>query len=132
VLGVSFATSNATAFADGSNQSLKPFGLSDVRVGDYVEVRGGAAGPLSALQATVVKRSGAQNGFYLEGPALNLLLPNLRILGVQIITTPQTRFPGGGLLGAVTFFLQAPNRIVRVRGTLSGPMLVAEKIEFVN
>ncbi len=128
VLGVNFTTSDATAFSDDSTAGVRPFGLGEVHVGDYVEIRG-APDLTGAIKATVLKRADARNDFYLEGTALNLLLPTLRVLGVQVITTPQTHFPGGGLLAQLKFFLQAPNHIVRVHGTQSGSTLVAEQIE---
>jgi hypothetical protein len=132
VQGVNFTTSAATAFDDPSAQHLRPFALSDVRVGDYVELRGGTLEPGGAIQATLVRRNDARNDFYLEGTALAMLAPGFRVLGVQVITTPQTRFPGGGLLAGLKFFLQAPNRIVRVHGALSGQVLVAEQVEIVK
>ena len=132
VLGVDFTTSSATAFDDASTQSLRPLTLADVRVGDYVEVRGGRPAPGGAIEATVVKRGDARNDFYLEGAALQLAAPNFTVLGVRVMTTPQTRFPGGGLLAGLRFFLGGPNQNVRVRGTLSGHVLVAEQIDIVK
>ena len=132
VLGVDFTISDATAFDDKSSQNLRLFGLSDVRPGDYVEVRGAALQPGGAIHATVVKRDDTRNEFYLEGAALNLLAPTLNVLGVPVVTTLQTRFPTGGLLASLKFFLEAPNRIVRVRGTMSGNIMVAERIAFVK
>jgi hypothetical protein len=132
VLGVDLAVSGATAFDDQSHQDLRPFGLSELRVGDYVEVRGGMAGSGGAVQASVIKRDEAGNDFYLEGAATRLTSPAFRILGVQVTTTSQTRFPGGGLLAPLKFFLLGQNRIVKVQGTLSGHVLVAERIEYVK
>lgn len=132
VLGVDLQVSGATAFDDQSNQGLRPFGLPELRVGDYVEVRGGTLGSSGAIQATVIKRDEAGNGFYLEGAATHLTSPTFRVLGAPVITTSQTRFPGGGLLAPLKFFLLGQNRIVRVQGTLSGHALVAERIEYVN
>jgi hypothetical protein len=132
VLGVDLEVSAATAFDDQSNQSLRPFGLTELRVGDYVEVRGGSLGPGSAIQATVVERDDVRNDFYLEGAVTQLASPRFRVLGVPVLTTSQTRFPGGSLLAPLQFFLLGQNRIVRVQGTLSGHVLVAERIEFVK
>jgi hypothetical protein len=132
VLGVDFAVSDATAFDDDSRQKVRQFGLADLRVGDYVEIRGGALESGGARQATLVKRDEPRSTSYVEGKALQLLLPNLSVLGVNVITTPQTRFPGGGLLAAVKFVLEAPTRTVRVYGTQAGGTLVAERIEYVK
>jgi hypothetical protein len=132
VLGVDFTTSNTTAFDDESNQGLRPFALSDIRAGDYVEVRGPATAPSGAIEATVVRRDNAQNDFYLEGAALQVAAPGFAVLGVRVLTTPQTRFPGGGLLAGLQFFLTGQNQVVRVRGTLSVHVLVAEQVDFVK
>jgi hypothetical protein len=56
------------------------------------------------------------------------LAPSFKVLGVHVLTTPQTRFPGGGLLAGLTFFTGGANQVVRVRGTLSGRTLVAQEI----
>jgi hypothetical protein len=132
VLGVDLQVSGATAFDDQSSQGLRPFGLPELRVGDYVEVRGGALGPGAPLQATVVRRDDAGSNFYLEGAATQLASPGFKVLGAPVMTTSQTRFPGGGLLAPLKFFLLSQNRIVRVQGTLSGHVLVAERIEYVK
>lgn len=132
VLGVNFSTSDATAFDDQAGQGVRPFALADVHVGDYVEIRGPAPGALGTSEATLVRRDDAGNDFYLEGTALQVLAPRLRVLGVQVITTSQTDFPGNGLLASLQFFLQAPNRMVRVHGTQSGSTLIAQQIEFVQ
>jgi hypothetical protein len=123
VLGVDFATSNVTAFDDQSNQSVRPFGASALHVGDLVEVRAGAA-----RDALSVKRADGATSYYLEGKATELLLPTFKVLGVRVLTTPQTRFPGGPLLGGLRFFTGGANQNVRVRGTLSGQTLIAEEI----
>jgi hypothetical protein len=132
VLGVNLEVSGATAFDDQSNQGLRPFGLPELRVGDYVEVRGGAPGSGVAIQATVVKRDDAGNDVYLEGAATHLASPGFKVLNVAVVTTSQTRFPGGGLLAPLKFFLLGHNRIVRAQGTLSGHVLIAERIEYVK
>src|SRR6185503_4326318 len=103
VLGVDFATSNATTFDDESNQSVRPFGPSALHVGDLVEIRGGDVVGV-AREALVVKRATGATSYYLEGRATDLLAPSFKVLGVRVLTTPQTRFPGGGLLAGLKFF----------------------------
>jgi hypothetical protein len=127
VLGVDFATSNATAFDDTSNQNVRPFGLSGLHVGDLVEVRGGQVVGASR-EALAVKRATGSTSYYLEGPATELLAPSFKVLGVRVLTTPQTRFPGGGLLSGLKFFTGGANKVVRVRGTLSGQTLIAQEV----
>jgi hypothetical protein len=122
VLGVDFATSNVTAFDDQSNQNVRPFGPSALHVGDLVELRAD-----SARDALSVKRADGATSYYLEGRATDLVLPTFKVLGIRVLTTPQTRFPGG-LLGSLRFFTAGTNQSVRVRGTLSGQTLVAEEV----
>jgi hypothetical protein len=132
VLGVDLTKSQTTAVADESTHAQRPFGLADMRVGDYVEVRGGSPTVLGTIPAAVIRRVDPQTTSYVEGKASGLLAPNLRVNGVPIITTAQTRFPTTGLLAQLRFFLEAPNRTVRVRGTPSGSALVAERIDYVQ
>jgi hypothetical protein len=132
VQGVHFTISETTAFNDKSSQHLTRFALSDVRPGDYVEIRGAESQPGGAVHATLVEREDARSEFYVEGAARNLLVPSLKVLGVPVLTTLQTKFPTGGLLASVKFFLEAPNRTVRVQGTMSGNTMVAERVQFVN
>jgi hypothetical protein len=131
VLGVDFATSNATTFDDESNQSVRPFGLSALHAGDLVEIRGGNVVG-AAREAVAVKRATGATSYYLEGPATDLLAPGFKVLGVRVLTTPQTRFPGGGLLASLKFFTGGANQVVRVRGTLSGQTLVAQEISAIQ
>lgn len=130
VLGVNVTTSDATTFADQSSQNLRPFALSDVRAGDYVEVRGAAAG--AGVQATTVKRSDPLQDFYLEGAARELAAPAFKVLGVRVLTTPQTRLPTSGLLASLQFFLTASGKTVRVHGSQSGDTLIATRVELVK
>jgi Domain of unknown function (DUF5666) len=57
VLGVNVTTSASTRLEDESQQHIKLFGLTDLRVGDYVVIRG-ARNPTGTLTAaTVVRRN---------------------------------------------------------------------------
>jgi hypothetical protein len=130
VLGVDFATSDVTSFEDRSSQNLRPFAASALRVGDYVEIRGAAAG--ATVQATTLTRTNPRSDSYLEGTARELASPTLEVLGVRVLTTPQTRFPTGGLLAPLQFFGTAPGKIVRVHGSASGDGVIADRIELVK
>jgi hypothetical protein len=132
VLGVTFEISGATSFADNSSQSVRQFAVSDLRAGDYVEIRGRSPQAGSPIQATVVERDDPATKAYVEGKPLQLLAPNLTVLGVPVLTTSQTRFPTTGLLASLLFFLEAPGNTVRVQGTQSGNTVVAERIDYVK
>ena len=129
VLGVSISTSSTTSFEDKSSQQIRLFSLADVRVGDYVEVRG--IGDASSLSAITLERQRPDARVYLQGVARNVAAPSFTILGVTVMTDAQTHFAGssGGQDAAAQFFAAAANQIVRVRGTLVGNQLVADQAQ---
>jgi hypothetical protein len=128
VLGVNITTSASTELDDKSKQHVRLFRLSDLRAGDYVEVRGIESQP-GLLSASILERDNVENHSYLQGTALNVVEPNLTVLGVTVTTNAQTHFagPGGAAKGAAVFFSQAANHVVKVRGTFSGGVLTADR-----
>jgi hypothetical protein len=122
VLGVAAQVSGDTVFEDRSSAKVKTFSLSDVRSGDYVEVRGNFAG--GTINATLVKRDKPENKAYLQGVATNVSGANFTVLGVTVTTDAQTQFKGpkGDLL----------NKVVKVRGTLNGSTLLADQVQIVK
>lgn len=126
VLGVAISTSVATAFEDKSTLRLRPFGLRDLRMGDYVDVRG-AVNPEGGLVATIVERKRPEDRAWLQGVAENVAAPNLTVLGVPVMTTGQTDFRGFG--NAERFFSEAPGRIVRLRGSWDGNIFIADRVQ---
>ena len=129
VLGVNVTTSASTELDDKSSQHVKLFRLTDLRAGDYVEVHG-AEGQPGTLSASTLGRDNAENRSYLQGTALNVAAPSLTVLGVTVTTSAQTHFegPGGTASGAATFFAQAANHIVKVRGSFSAGVLTADQV----
>jgi hypothetical protein len=125
VLGVTVTTSGDTSFDDKSSQKVKFFAMDDLRTGDYVEVRG-VPGSGNSLVATLVQRNKPDDGVYLQGLAANLANPNFTVLGVQVMTNAQTKFNGPG---AQQFFPDAAGKVVRVRGTLTGGVVVADQVQ---
>jgi hypothetical protein len=77
----------------------------------------------------------ANTQFVLHGIALGVdvevVEPNLTVLGVTVTTNAQTHFAGpvGGANGAAAFFSQAANHVVRVRGSFSGGVLTAHRAQ---
>jgi hypothetical protein len=131
VLGVSVTTSSDTALEDRSDAKLKAFRLSDVRAGDYVEVRGNLAD--GSLAATLVKRDKPETHSYLQGTVANLAAPGFTVLGVSVTTNDQTQFKGpGGVKNAGDFFGAAAGKTVKVRGALNGSTLVADQVQIVK
>jgi hypothetical protein len=130
VLGVTITTSASTELNDQSSQHVKLFRLTDLRVGDYVEIHG-TEGQAGTLSASTLERDNSENRSYLQGMALNVASPGLTVLGVTVTTNAQTHFegPGGTASGAAAFFSQAANHIVRVSGSFSGGVLTADQAQ---
>jgi Domain of unknown function (DUF5666) len=130
VLGINIKTSGSTILYDRSSHPVRQFGLTDLHVGDYVEVCG-AVTEGSVLDASRLERRNVKPHSSLEGVALNPAQPDFTILGVTIATTAQTRFtaPGGEAHGAAEFFAQAANHRVKVEGNFSGGVLTAQRAQ---
>jgi hypothetical protein len=131
VLGVSATTSADTALEDRSDAKVKAFRLSDVRTGDYVEVRGNFSG--GSLAASLVKRDKPETHAYLQGVVGNLAAPTFTVLGVSVSTNDQTQFKGpGGVKNAADFFSAAAGKTVKVRGALNGATFLADQVQIVK
>ena len=130
VLGVNVTTSASTEFDDKSKQHVRLFRLTDLNAGDYVEIHG-TENPPGTLSASILERDNVGNRSYLLGTALNVAEPNFTVLGVTVTTNAQTHFagPGGSANGAATFFSQAANHVVTVRGTFSAGVLTADQVQ---
>jgi hypothetical protein len=126
VMGISITASASTSFDDKSSQHVRFFGLADVRTGDYVEVRGVPASA-GGLAATLLERNQPRDDAFLQGLATNLANPTFSVLGVQVMTSGQTNFTGPG--GAQQFFTDAVGQVVKVDGTFTGGVLVADKVQ---
>jgi hypothetical protein len=133
VLGVGVATSATTSFEDRSQERIRQFGLSDVRAGDYVEIRG-IGGTSTGVTATLVQRTRPENHVHVQGVPANVAEPTFTVLGVQVMVNAQTHFagPGGQARGREQFFNQPGSGFVEVRGTVNGGVLVADQVHVRN
>jgi hypothetical protein len=132
VLGQPVRTTAQTRFEDKSAADLQRFSLADLRAGDLVEVRGYRDGQV--LVATLLERenSTASGGSVeVKGPATAVTPPNLTVAGVLVATDSRTEFrdKSGVSITASAFFAAAPGREVKVRGTLNGNTVLAERAE---
>ena len=130
VLGVTITTNSDTEFEDKSSQQLRLFNLSDLHMNDYVEARGAPA-QSGGLNASTLVRDRPENYSYLQGTATNVASPNLTVLGFMVATSLATQFsgPDGSTLSAAAFFSQAPNKTVKVRGTLFSGVFTADRAQ---
>ena len=129
VLGMTVRTNALTRFEDHSDADLLRFSLADLRSGDYVELSAYDDG--GGLVASLLERDDADGRIEVEGPASAVAAPDFTIAGIRITTNDQTEFRNndGGSISAATFFAAAAGREVKVRGTLIGNTVLAERAE---
>ena len=107
------------------------FALDDLRVGDWVEVRGypdpAATGRVIAVR---LERGHVEDEVELRGTASDLLSPRFRIVGVSVETTPATKFEDEEQdIDSATFFATASGLVVEVEGSWNGASLTAGKAQ---
>ena len=129
ILGVTVRTNSLTRFEDHSSAEIERFSLVNVNPGDYVEVRGYNDG--TGFLATLLERDDDQSSVDLEGPAQAVAAPSFTVGGVAVTTDANTEFRdnNGVTISASTFFQLAPGQLVKVRGTLVGNTVLAERAE---
>jgi hypothetical protein len=112
--------------------ALRDFGLDDVVVGTWLDVRGYEQPAGSGrVVATHVVRIDPADGVRLRGPFRDPAPPSFDILSVLVTTSDATRFvlEGNVRLTAAEFFTQAPGELVEAWGTWSAPVLSAQRVE---
>jgi hypothetical protein len=99
-----------------------------------VEVRGYREG--GVIVASLLEREDTAGGagggtVEVEGPATAVAAPNFTVAGVSVTTDSRTEFrdKDGGSITAAAFFAAAPGRDVKVRGSLVGNTVLAERAE---
>jgi hypothetical protein len=129
VLGATVAVNDLTRFEDHSDSDLQRFGLADLRVGDYVEIRGRLEG--SMVMATRLDRDEPDDRAELRGPVDGVAQPNLTIAGVTVTTDADTEFSNKNdeSIDVSEFFAAADGQIVKVEGAVVGDVLLADVAE---
>jgi hypothetical protein len=119
---------------DKSDADVSPFRLSDLRVGDFVEVRGGPGATTNSIAAALLERDDPETGVELRGIAEAVAQPDFSILGVTVQTNAGTDFEdeSDAPISAAAFFAQAPGRLVSVSGTTLNGAIVAAEAELEN
>lgn len=126
VLGIDFHTMSTTQLEDDSALDVPFFGLSDLNMGDWVEVRAYTDEATGEHIATRVERDDAEDLVELEAPIDSVLGDQLLVLGVIVATTVDTQFEGllSDLLGGMN---------IEVRGVQTGDSaMTALQIELDN
>ena len=129
LLNVTATVTSSTALDDQSGSAVSPFGLADLNVGDYVEVRGFDDGGTLTLTGLVRQDDPGDSG--LQGPVSAVNDPDFTALGVTVTTTVDTEFQDADEndIDAATFFATALNETVEVEGDYAGGVLTAEEVE---
>lgn len=130
VLGLTIVVDAATRKEDHESDD-QFFALDDLRVGDWVEVRGypDPAGNGKVI-ATRLERDDEEDEVELRGPASDLQSPRLKVFGVNVETTNATEFEDEDQrIDMATFFARAGGQIVEVEGSWNGTSLTATQAE---
>lgn len=126
-------TDSRTQFEDSSDLDLERFSVSDINIGDFLEIRG-AEDPSnsSGLIASRLERDDPDPDSRLRGVVASFSRPVIVILGVDIDTGgAQFRDENDQELTADQFFDRLnTGDAIQVDGTWNGNTLVADEIEF--
>lgn len=131
LLGVPATTDEATTYQDMSTLALREFGLDDLAVGDWLDLRGYET-PAGSGQviATRVVRIDPATGVRVRGPFRDPARPNFDVLTVLVATTDATKFVRDGVkLTPDTFYTLATGELVEAWGTWNASVLTAERVE---
>lgn len=132
VLGIVIGVDATTRYEDKSAANVDLFGIADIDVGDYVEIRGFESA--GGVVATLIEREDFNGEVALRGIVDSINDPQFSILGVTITTGAGTQFRdlAGSIITAAEFFSQANGRLVEASGTLNGSMIDASEVQFEN
>ncbi len=132
LLGIDVTVADNTVFRDMSALALREFGLDDLAIGNWLDVRGYEQPEGSgAVIATQVVRIDPASDVRVRGPFRDPSRPSFDILSVLVTTSSSTRFvlEGNVRITADEFFAQAPGELVEAWGTWSAPVLSAQRVE---
>jgi len=135
ILGITITTDTAKTRFEDKQSDVDPFRISDVNVGDYVEVRGQEF-PTGEIFALLLERDGPRARSELRGfvEVGGVARPDLTVLGVTIQTNGATvlrdsngvAFPTADAFWAAV----AEGSLINVDGTETGPQsLLADEVE---
>jgi hypothetical protein len=133
VFGIPVTVDALTRFDDHSDADLRDFALSDVSVGDFVEVRG-AESPDDAIVAAELRREDSDEEPSVQGGVDDFSAEaSLTILGVVVQVDGQTQYRDAAdqpLTAAEFFAAIAVGTSVKARGEQTGDgVLVASEVE---
>ncbi len=135
-LGVTVKIDSLTRLEDKTSQDVRPFTLTSLVAGNYVEVRG-VESPLGGeVLASLVERDDPEAASELQGFVQTVAPPStFAILGVQVSTTAaQFRDASGGTISAAQFYAAlGGGDLVKVTGQEVGDRAIqATEVELGN
>jgi hypothetical protein len=133
VLGIQVTVDSTTRVEDRSAGRSQFFRLSDVKVGDPVEIRGYES-PANSNKVVAVRleRWSSLPEPRIRGPVRSATSPQFTVLATPVATTNTTRFDGAaGSLTQTQFFATAGlvGQVVDVRGSWNGTTLTASRVQ---
>lgn len=128
MLGIQISVNAMTRFDGHGSQDDRSFGLGEVQVGQWLEIRGAQSSPGStSVTATRLERQQPQSEVRLMGPVSAAAAADFTLLSASVATTSATEFSGG--LDATTFFARAVGAVASVRGSWDGTTLTAQQVQ---
>lgn len=135
VLGVVVTVDINTRMEDKSNARLDSLHLTDLMVGDYIEVRGQELPANSnRVLAARLERDDLDSDRILRGQVDSVARPALTLLGVTIQTNAGTQYrdTADQPLTADSFFAGADGQFIKAKGLLNSGVFIASELEFEN
>ncbi len=127
VFDVTISVTAKTIFDDQSGEDLPQFDLTDLSIGDYVDVN--AFDSAGTIVATRIERDDDGGEVNLSGIVEAVDEPQFTIIGIDVSTDSETEFEiDGSEVGAGEFFAQALNRFAEVSGTWNGLAIEADEV----
>jgi len=129
VLGVQITVTSTTRFEDKSSAQVEMFSLSNISVGDTVDVHGFESPAGSGkLVATRLDREPASTEVEVSAPFAAGTSPQFSVFGITVDGSSATlRDASGATLTLADFLTQAAGHSVEVSGQLSGMIVTASE-----
>ena len=130
IAGITLSTDRRTRWDDQGTLRLNLFGLAQLQIGDWVEVRGLTSGKLAA-GARLLERRIQPTPAYVELQDVPSVLadPSLTLTGISVDTqTASFTDAAGQPLSHSAFYAAGSGRVVRVTGAFIGATLTAATV----
>ncbi len=136
VLGITVNVTPSTRLEDKSDADVRPFNISDLNLGDFVEIEG-FEDPIGSQQVTAVslERDDNENEVELAGFVESVADPEFVILGITCRTDAGTEFRDANdqPISAAQFFSGlTQGALAECEGLENAGLIVAEEVELEN